>query len=81
MELFLIELVTKYPLAAGVLSSLYIAGICFKPLFGVFHKYVDATESIKDNEFLAKVEASKAYKAVAYLLDLAVRIKLPVEKK
>lgn len=77
----LILLVQKYPMAAGVMSVLYIAGVCFKPAFTLLHTYVNATPSVKDNELLAKVEASKAYKAIAYVLDWAVRIKLPQGSK
>lgn len=77
MEMFLLDLVAKYPIAAGVLSVLYVMGFCFKPLFTFLHAYVDATESLKDNELLAKIEGSKIYKSVAYGLDWIVRIKLP----
>jgi len=80
MELFA-SLVLQYPQVAGILSALYVLGLCNKPLFSLLHTAVDATETIKDNELLAKLEASKAYKIISYVLDWAVRIKLPQEKK
>lgn len=73
--------VLQYPELAGLLSILYVLGLCNKPLFSFLHTLVDATETAKDNEFLARLEASKGYKIVSYVLDWAVRIKLPQEKK
>lgn len=80
MELFVLELAQKYPIALSVLSALYILGAINKPLFTLLHKYAEATDTKSDNEFLAKIESSKAYKAVSYFLDWAVRIKLPQPK-
>ncbi len=80
MEQFLIDFVFNYPKAAGLFSMLYIIGVINKPVFAVLHKFVDATESVKDNEALKKVEESKLYKAVCYILDLSIRVKLPVNK-
>lgn len=77
----ILALVQKYPQAAGLLAAMYVAGVCFKPLFSLLHTYVDATQTIKDNEVLAAVEASKAYQVIQYVLDWAVRIKLPVVPK
>lgn len=77
MELFIIDLVSKYPTLAGVLAALYVLSSINKPLFSLLRAYVDATETIKDNELLSAVEASKAYAVVQYVLDWAVRVKLP----
>lgn len=76
MEILLLELVQKYPLAV---SALAIVGACravFKPLFAVLHAYVDATANQKDNLVLEKVEASAVYKGFAFVLDYAASIKL-----
>lgn len=81
MELFILDLVQKYPVMTGVLALLYIFGAVNKPFFVFLHSLVDATETIKDNEFLSKVEASRAYRTIVFVLDWAVRIKLPVIKK
>jgi len=81
MELFVLELAQKHPVALSVLSALYVLSAINKPLFTLLHKYVEATESSSDNELLNKVENSKVYKAISYLLDWVVRVKLPQPKK
>ena len=81
MELFILETVTKYPVLSGVLAGLYILSAINKPLFTLLHAYVDATETIKDNEILSAIEGSKAYAVVKYILDWAVRVKLPTAEK
>lgn len=81
MELFVLELAQKHPVALSVLSALYVLSAINKPLFTLLHKYVEATASSSDNELLNKVENSKVYKAISYLLDWVVRVKLPQPKK
>lgn len=81
MELFLIDLAQSHPTVLAVLSGLYVLSAINKPLFTLLHKYVEATESDADNELLKKVEGSRAYKVISYVLDWAVRIKLPAPKE
>lgn len=73
---FLLGLVAKYPIITGVLMAVGVARAIFKPLFSFLHAVVDATPSSKDNAALAKVEKSKVYKIVAYLLDYLGSIKI-----
>ncbi len=81
MELFILDLVQRYPMLAGSLSILYIFGMINKPFFLFMHSLTDATETKTDNEILAKIEGSRLYKGVAFVLDWAVRIKLPSKGK
>lgn len=80
MEILILDLVQKYPLATGILSILYIFGMVNKPFFAFLHSLANATENNKDNAMLDAVESSRAYKWLAFVLDWAVRIKLPVKK-
>lgn len=77
MEQIIVELVQKFPIAASIVGVVGVARIIFKPLMTFAHAIVDATSSQKDNEFLIKVEGSKIYKGVAYVMDYLVSIKLP----
>lgn len=80
MEDFLMTLVLQYPKAAGVLSLLYLFSLLNKATFSALRTYVQSTEGKKDDEMLAKIEGHKAYKALAYALDLVARIKLLSKK-
>ncbi len=80
MESFLLEIVFKYPKTAGVMSALYLLSLLNKAIFSALRKYVSETETKTDDAALDKVEAHKAYKALAYALDLVARVKLPSKK-
>lgn len=79
MEEFLMTLIAKYPIAISILAGLYIVSLINKPLFSIFKTIADNTATTKDNEVLATVEASAAYKTICYILDWAVRIKLSIK--
>lgn len=80
MEELLVDLVTKYPLAATIVGVIGVLRLVFKPVMSAARSIVEATPSQKDNEFLDKLEASKIYKAVAYVVDWFASIKLPGQK-
>lgn len=80
MESFLLELVFKYPKAAGILSLMYLVSLLNKAIFTALRKYVTETATKTDDQALDKVESHKAYKAIVYALDLVARIKLPLKK-
>lgn len=75
----------KYPFV--VTALLVVAGlrIVFKPLFSIWHAIVARTPSPKDDEFLAKVESSKALKWFLWVLDYVASIKVvpvtPVQQR
>lgn len=75
------SLATNYPWVMTIMLVISIARAINKPLFALLHAYVDATPSIKDNEFLAKLESSKIYKAICWVLDYTLSIKLLVTEK
>lgn len=73
---FILSLVQKYPLFASVLLIMGSLRAIFKPLLAVARAYVGSTPSKSDDEALNKVEASKLYKTVAFILDYVASIKL-----
>lgn len=80
MELFILELVAKYPTAASILIVIGILRAVFKPLQGVVEAYVKATPSLEDDGKWQKIQQHKAFKAVAWLIDYTASIKLPGRK-
>lgn len=50
--------------------------LVFKPLFSVLRTYVDMTSSLKDNEWLNKIESHPITKGILYALDWIASIKL-----
>ena len=77
MEAFLIELVSKYPVAASVIGVIGTARVIFKPIMTGVQAWVANSPSKKDDELLAKVEANGIYKAFLWVLDFAFSIKKP----
>lgn len=77
LTLILSELIAKYPVLASVVGVVGILRLIFKPLFSFFHSYVLATPTSRDDEFLVKVEKSKFYSVIVFLLDYIGSIKLP----
>lgn len=74
------DLAVKYPVIISILVVVGVLRAVFKPTFAVLHAYVLATPSKNDDAVLDKVEASGAYKAVAFVLDWVTSIKLPEKK-
>ena len=72
--------VQQYPILAQIVAVMVISRGIFKPLFTFLHSVADATPTQKDNAALAKVEASPVYKAIAFVLDWTLSIKLPAAK-
>lgn len=72
-------LVNQFPVAASILMVLGIARVVNKPLFALAKAFVAKTETTKDDEFLVEVETSKFYKALCFILDWTVSIKLPAK--
>lgn len=67
-----------------ILTALAVVGgarIVFKPLMSLIHAYTEATPSTKDDEWLKKAEASKAFKTVCWLIDLLASVKVGTQKK
>jgi hypothetical protein len=79
MEELILFYVQKYPLLVSILAFLMGLRLVMKPLFTAIHAYVDNSESKKDDELLAKVEASKYYKSFLWVLDYLFSIKIKAE--
>ena len=76
MELFIAGFAAKYPIILTILSIMGMARLILKPLMTFLHEMVVVTETTKDNEILDKVEASKIYKGLLFVLDYAFSLKL-----
>lgn len=83
MENFMETLLTFLagnPKLAVLFTVMVVARAVFKPACSVIQAYVDATPSQSDNEKWQKVRDHKAFKAVAYVMDLLLSIKIPQKK-
>lgn len=66
-----------------LVTALVLVGglrLLFKPAVTAYESYVKNTADTADDERLAKIEASVAYKWVAWLLDYAASIKVGPQK-
>lgn len=84
--IFLKGIVEQYNsmLPASVIAVILIVGsarILIKPAMALFKAVTEVTPSKKDDELYAKVEKSKALKAVIFGLDWLMSIKWPEPKK
>ncbi len=68
---------SKSPMFVSVFAVMGLARSINKILMPFLSQLVDLTETKKDNELLAKMLDSKAYKAISFLLDYSLSIKLP----
>lgn len=76
MEAFIVDLASKFPWVLTVISVIGILRIVVKPLMSIIGGVVLATESKKDDLVFEKVENSKIYKGVIYVLDWFASIKI-----
>jgi hypothetical protein len=70
-------LLQNYPWIQHVVAVLIVCRIVFKPLFAILSKYVELTVEEDDDVKLKKFMKSKTYKMLAFIVDLAMSIKLP----
>jgi hypothetical protein len=70
-------LVDKHPILVSILLVMGTLRAVLKPLMALAHAYAASTKSAKDDELVAKVEASKPYKLLSFVLDYVASIKLP----
>jgi hypothetical protein len=74
---YLADFAGQYPIGMSLLIGIGVFRVLFKPTMTYLHQVADATPSPKDNELLEKAESSKVYKALAFLADFFLSIKLP----
>lgn len=73
---YLIGFAEKQPVVLSILGVIGFMRLIMKPLFDFAKAVVAATSSKKDDEFLAKVEASSIYKVLAYIIDWLGSVKI-----
>lgn len=77
---FIVSLAASYPWLVTLLTVIAALRLVFKPLMSALHAYVQSTASPTDDELLARVEHSRAYKVAAWLLDYLGSIKVGPQK-
>lgn len=70
------QIILKYPFAATVLMIMSIARIVFKPLCAIVHSVIDEMGSDALHAKWEKMEQSKLFRYIAWVLDYAGSIKL-----
>ena len=68
--------IVKYPKVMIFVSIMGTFRMVFKPLVTFAHAYVAATPSTSDDLKLEKVEASKPFRAIKFLVDYFTSIKV-----
>lgn len=81
MEQIIEQLYLQFPILKQVFFAVVFLRVINKPLFSAISKYVELTETTKDNEVFKKIVNSKVYKSISYILDWSASIKLPRGKK
>ena len=72
----------NYGIAIQIVSIVGSLRVALKPLMSGLKSIAEATYwTTKDNEFLAKLENSKIYTTIVYILDWIASIKFPTSKK
>ena len=67
----------KYGWVVQVITIIGAARVVMKPLVETIKAVTASTKSTKDDEVVAKVEASSIYKGIVFVLDWLTSIKLP----
>ena len=74
----LVPFVQAHPQLAVVFLVLQVSRFVFKPIMSVLDAYVAATPSLVDDEALNSFKSGKIYKAISFLMDYLLSIKLDV---
>jgi hypothetical protein len=76
MNELMVSLASQYPMVLAILSGIGLLRAINKPLFALARSFVQATESKSDDVALDKIEQSKVYKGICFLLDYLMSVKL-----
>lgn len=68
---------TKYPMVLQILVIMGLSRSILKPIMVAAKEIVGVTPTKKDDELLTKVEGSKAYSMLVFVLDYIFSLKLP----
>jgi hypothetical protein len=77
MDQMIIELVLANPKAVSILAGLMTVRLVMKPICEAYISYVEKSESKEDDEKLKAFLDHKATKAVLWVVDYLLSIKLP----
>lgn len=81
MEDYVQAYALSHPWAIAVIVFLQAARVVFKPLCAAAQTYVDNTVDKSDDEILVAVQRHWAFKALAFVLDWSLSIKIPEKKE
>lgn len=70
------SLIEQYPVLSSALFGIGLLRAINKPLFALVRAYVEYTLTKKDDEILNKIEESKPYRVIVFLLDWFTSIKV-----
>ena len=73
---FLLSISNTFPILTSVFAVLYTAGLVFQVTHSALREYVLKSPSTSDDILLEKVESHKKFKAVKYVMDLLLNIKV-----
>ena len=75
------DFIISNPATASVLSCIGAFRVLFKPVLSLAKFLSSKTKTTRDDEFIEKLEKSKAYQIIRYCFDWFASIKLPATKK
>ena len=67
---------TKFGWLVAVIAWVGTLRLLVKPVFEILHTIAAKTQTTKDDEFIANLEQSKAFKTVLFILDWLTSVKL-----
>ena len=80
MNEIIVKILTDYPKIVAALAMVGTARLLIKPVMSAIKEIAAQTKTEKDNLLIEKVESSKIYKALVFVIDWITSIKLPVKK-
>lgn len=78
---WLLSMVNNHPYFVMLVSAMGVLRLLVKPLMTLLHVVVKITPYDKDDQWLAKLEGSKAWGAFLYALDWFASIKVGTKKE
>lgn len=76
-----VEFLLQYDVIRYTVIAMVLLRIVFKPVFLILGKYVELTVEKDDDKKLHKIMDSKAYKMLAFIVDISASVKMPTLKK
>lgn len=78
MQDAIVQFLTAHPNLQVYMTMILVLRTIFKPLMAVLESGVQASGNANALAILNKAEASKAYKALVFIVDYTTSLKLPV---